>query len=169
MPPKYIAWLTALAATGSLSPASAPRYIAPSPGYIDNGSGELVRSLTRLGSLERLFGLDREAEGNLRRTVENLQDMIAEQAPVLALGAAYGIQFNAAVAGIAFGTGDVGPSHPGYMPPIVGRCKPVAPLKGLSSAGLTRLSGILLFKLDLLERNRFPIVRIMPWDGRGGS
>jgi hypothetical protein len=169
MPPKYIAWLTALARPAACARLLPPRYIAPSPGYIDNGLGELVRSLTRLGSLERLFGLDREAEGNLRRTVENLQDMIAEQAPVLALGAAYGIQFNAAVASIAFGTGDVGPSHPGYMPPIVGRCKPVAPPKGLSSAGLTRLSGILLFELDLLERNRFPIVRIMPWDGRGGS
>jgi hypothetical protein len=111
-------------------PGFCPALHRPPPRYIDNGLGELVRSLTRLGSLERLFGLDREAEGNFRRTVENLQDMIAEQAPVLALGAAYGIQFNAAVAGIAFGTGDVGPSHPGYMPPIVGRCKPVAPSQG---------------------------------------
>jgi hypothetical protein len=59
-----------------------------SPRYIDHRFGELVRPLTRLGSFERLFGLDREAEGDFRRAVEDLKQMIAEQAAILALGAA---------------------------------------------------------------------------------
>ena len=110
------------------------------------GVGELVRTLTRLGSFECLFGLDREAERNFRRPVENLKEMIAEQATELALGAANGIQFNAAVAGIAFWTDYVGPSHRAYMPPTAGRCKPVAPWLGVSesdSAGLIKLRGYL--------------------------
>jgi hypothetical protein len=117
----------------------------------------LVRPLTRFGSLEYLFRLDCEAEGNFRRAVEDLQQMIAEQAAVLALGAANGIQFNAAIAGIAFGADDVGPSHPAYMPPTAGLCKPLAAFsRVLSSAGLIKLSGIFLFELDLFGRNRFP-------------
>jgi len=95
---------------------------------ISHRSGELLRPLTRLGSFKCLFGLDREPEGNFRRAVEDLKEMIAEQAAILAPGATNGIQFNAAVAGIAFGTGYVGSSHPAYMPPTAGRCKPVAPV-----------------------------------------
>jgi hypothetical protein len=60
---------------------------------------------------EGLFGLNREADGDLGRTVENLKDLIAEQATELALGSWSGSQLNAAVAGVTFRTGDVGLSH----------------------------------------------------------
>ena len=77
---------------------------------------KLVRTLTRLGSFECLFGLDREAERNFRRPVENLKEMIAEQATELALGPGSGCQFDPAISGLAFGTGDVGFPHWPIMP-----------------------------------------------------
>jgi hypothetical protein len=63
------------------------------------------------GLFEGLFGLDREADGDLGCTIENLEDLIAKQAAELALGSRSGSQLDAAVAGVAFGTGDVGLSH----------------------------------------------------------
>jgi hypothetical protein len=63
------------------------------------------------GLFEGLFGLNSEADGDLGRTVENLKDVIAEQATELALGSRSGSQLDAAVARVTFRTGDVGLSH----------------------------------------------------------
>jgi len=63
------------------------------------------------GLFEGLFGLNREADGDLCRTVENLEDLIAKQAAELTLGSRAGSQLDAAVARAAFGTGDVGLYH----------------------------------------------------------
>ena len=68
-------------------------------------------------SLKGLFGLNREANGDLGRAVENLEQMVAKQATILAPWSTYGNQFNAAVAGVAFGTGDIGLLHAGNLPP----------------------------------------------------
>lgn len=65
----------------------------------------------RAGSFEHFFGLNREADGYGGFAVEHLKDMTTQQAAELALGPLAGNQFNAAVACVAFGTGDVGLSH----------------------------------------------------------
>jgi hypothetical protein len=65
--------------------------------------------------LERPFRLDREADGDFGRAVEYFQDMIAQQAPILAPGPLAGGQFNPAVAGVALGTGDIAFLHPRNM------------------------------------------------------
>ena len=67
--------------------------------------------------LERLFGLDREADGDVGLAVEDLKQVTAEQAMELALGAPLGHQLDAPVAGIALGTGDVGFPHARNMRP----------------------------------------------------
>ena len=64
-----------------------------------------------LALLEYLFRLDREAQRNFGRSVENLEQMATDQAMELALGPRFRGQFNATVAGAAFGTDDVGFSH----------------------------------------------------------
>jgi len=64
------------------------------------------------GSLaERLFGLNREADDYLGRTVENLKKMVAGQATELAFSPSTGIQFNAAIASATSRTDDIGLSH----------------------------------------------------------
>lgn len=69
------------------------------------GAGRIWRSL------ERSLGLDRETDGYFGQSVENLKDVIAEQTPVLALGPLAGCQFNPAVSGVAFRTGDIAFFH----------------------------------------------------------
>jgi hypothetical protein len=58
-----------------------------------------------------LSGLDREPKGYFGFAVENLKDVVAEQASEFTFWAAYGNQFNPAVASLAFGTGDIGLFH----------------------------------------------------------
>jgi hypothetical protein len=58
-----------------------------------------------------LFGLDREPKGHFGFAVENLKDLVAEQATEFTLRPAYGKQLNPAVASLAFGTGDIGLFH----------------------------------------------------------
>jgi hypothetical protein len=67
-------------------------------------------------SLERLFGLNREADGDFGRAVENLKQMVAKQATILAPWSTHGNQFNPAVTGIAFGAGNIGLLHGGSLP-----------------------------------------------------
>jgi hypothetical protein len=57
------------------------------------------------------FGLDREAQGYLMRTVKNLEQVIATQATKLAAFARPRRQFDASIAGTAFGTRHVRLSH----------------------------------------------------------
>ena len=64
--------------------------------------GGPLATLTR-PSLESLFGLNREADGDFGRAVENLEQMVAKQAAILAPWSTYGNQFNPAVTGIACG------------------------------------------------------------------
>jgi len=77
----------------------------------------LKRPPTAAALLKCLFRLNREANSDLGRAVENLKQMVAQQAAILAPRSTYGNQFNAAVAGIAFGTGDIGLLHGGNLPP----------------------------------------------------
>jgi hypothetical protein len=65
---------------------------------------------------ESFLRLDREADDNLGRTIEYLDDLIAKQTAELASHALAGGQFNAAIAGIAAGTCDVGLLHLANMP-----------------------------------------------------
>jgi hypothetical protein len=58
-----------------------------------------------------LFGLDREPKGYYGFAVENLKDVVAEQAAEFTRWPAYGNQLNPAVASLAFGTGDIGLFH----------------------------------------------------------
>jgi hypothetical protein len=60
--------------------------------------------------IENLFRLDRETDCNLGATVENLKDMIAEQA-VIAFDSLLGNQFDAPITSVTYGTGEVGLSH----------------------------------------------------------
>ena len=55
---------------------------------------------------ERLLRLDREPDRNIRGTIECLENLAAEQATIFSLHARAGRQFDAAVAGVAGGTGD---------------------------------------------------------------
>jgi hypothetical protein len=63
-----------------------------------------------------LFGLDSEADCYFAGAVENLTQMVAEQTAVFALGLLAARHFNAAIASLALGTGDVGLSHFGKIP-----------------------------------------------------
>jgi hypothetical protein len=69
-----------------------------------------------LSLAERLFGLNREADDYLGRTIENLKKMVAGQATELAFSPSTGIQFNAAIASAAFRTDDIGLSHGEKVP-----------------------------------------------------
>jgi hypothetical protein len=53
------------------------------------------------------------ANGDFARAVENLEEMIAEQATKLAFGSDPGNQLYPAIAGLALGAGDLGLSHEG--------------------------------------------------------
>lgn len=59
-------------------------------------------------SSKYLFRLDGEPERDLDCTVESLKQVVAEQATELARWRRLGNQFNAAVASLALGTGDIG-------------------------------------------------------------
>lgn len=61
--------------------------------------------------LEYLLRLDREAQRDFGRSVESLEEVATDQAMEFAHGPRLRGQFNAAVAGAAFGTGHVGFSH----------------------------------------------------------
>ncbi len=78
-------------------------------------TGMLPRArLPRLGNrvAPRIqYGLDREAHGYVSRAVENLKDLVADQTTEFAPGPLFGNEFNPAVAGVAFGAGDVGLLH----------------------------------------------------------
>jgi hypothetical protein len=60
---------------------------------------------------ERPFRLHREADGDFGRAVENLNQMIAEQASELALRTRFGNQFDPAITSPASGTDDIGFLH----------------------------------------------------------
>jgi hypothetical protein len=77
-------------------------------------------------SFKYLFGLDSEPKGNFGFPVE---EMVAEQATEFTLWPSYGNQLNAAVASIAFGTGDIGFLHEqeSYHP------APIVPTEGSGS------------------------------------
>ena len=66
-------------------------------------------------ALEGLLGLHREADGDLRRPVENFKQMIAQQAAEFAGGPRAAREFDAAIAGIAVGADDVGFFHVANM------------------------------------------------------
>jgi hypothetical protein len=74
--------------------------------YVDDRLGELVVSL-----LVRLLWRDRKADEHFKGSVENLKDMIAGQATVLALAPINGGYFDAAISGAALGTDDIGFPH----------------------------------------------------------
>jgi len=61
------------------------------------------------------FGLSR-LWGNIARTIERLKELVAEQAAELAFGTGPGRQFDAAIAGMAVGTANVGLIHFESMP-----------------------------------------------------
>ena len=61
--------------------------------------------------LECLFGLHRQADGDLGGAVENLEHMIAQQAAELAFGAVTARQFDPPIARAAIRADDVGFSH----------------------------------------------------------
>jgi hypothetical protein len=68
--------------------------------------------------LESLFRLNREADRDFGGTVKHLDQLVAKQAMILALGAGPGRQFDSAIAGVALGAGDVGFFHFETMPRV---------------------------------------------------
>jgi hypothetical protein len=83
--------------------------------------GARARVLELLGLFECLLGLNREADGDLGRAVEYLENLVAEQAAELSLGPWPRGEFNPAVAGVALRTGDIGFFHFSNMrqrPPV---------------------------------------------------
>jgi hypothetical protein len=60
-----------------------------------------------LASFEQPFRLHRETKGYFGRPVENLKDIVAEQATELTLVSLFGNQFDPAVAGLTLGTDDI--------------------------------------------------------------
>jgi hypothetical protein len=76
-----------------------------------------TKLLKRLGlHFEGFFRLNRQADRNIARTIERLKELIAEQAAELAFGTGPGRQFDAAIAGMAVGTANVGLIHFESMP-----------------------------------------------------
>jgi hypothetical protein len=69
------------------------------------------------GLSESFLGLDRKADGNLRRPVENLNEMTAKQAMEFALDSAARTQLQAAIAGMAVRTDDIRFFHRSNMGP----------------------------------------------------
>lgn len=67
--------------------------------------------ISMIKALEGLFGLHREADGDFGRPVENLEEVIARQTAELAGGSLAAGEFNAAIAGTALRTDDVGLFH----------------------------------------------------------
>jgi hypothetical protein len=74
--------------------------------------------------LKHSFRLDGKADRYFGRPVKNFKDVTTQQAPVLALGAPTGYQFDPAVAGLAFGTGDIAFFHQSHMRPASGYARP---------------------------------------------
>jgi hypothetical protein len=77
-------------------------------------------------------GLDGEAHGDVSRAVENFKDLVADQTTEFAPGPLFGNEFDPAVAGVAFGAGDVGLLHPPNMHLRLHRSSPVALSVGLA-------------------------------------
>ena len=95
-----------------LPSVSSRRPRRPSRNVHSQGSlTRFTRKVHSQGSLERLFGLNREANGYFGRAVEDLEQMVAKQATILAFWSPYGNEFNPAVTGIALGAGDIGLLH----------------------------------------------------------
>jgi hypothetical protein len=69
------------------------------------------------GLSESLLGLDRKADGDLCRPVENLNEMTAKHAMEFALDSAAGTQLQAAIAGMAVRTDDIRFFHRSNMGP----------------------------------------------------
>ena len=67
--------------------------------------------------IEYPVGLHREANGHFGRAIENLKNVIADQATEFAFGPGLGRQFDAAIAGLAVQTGEVGLSHARELTP----------------------------------------------------
>jgi hypothetical protein len=80
------------------------------------------------------YGLDGEAHGYVSRAVENLKDLVANQTTEFAPGPLFGNEFNPAVAGVAFGAGDVGLLHVLDMRLRLDRSSPVPSSVGLALA-----------------------------------
>jgi hypothetical protein len=78
--------------------------------------------------------LDGEAHGYVSRAVENLKDLVANQTTEFAPGPLFGNEFNPAVAGVAFGAGDVGLLHVLDMRLRLDRSSPVPSSVGLALA-----------------------------------
>ena len=94
------------------SGSGSPCEIIPLVNCCPPAEARLLRAL-----FEGLFGLHREADGDVGLAVEHFQQMAAQQAMKLALGAPLRNQFDAAVAGMAFGTGQIRFFHGRYMLP----------------------------------------------------
>jgi hypothetical protein len=100
--------------------------------------------LERLGlHFEGFFRLDREADRNIGRTIEHLEHLIAKQATKRAFGARPRGQLDAAIAGIAGRTGDVGFLHSESMPRAQAAFQPAGEHKIFSKPRLTVRSPIL--------------------------
>ena len=80
------------------------------------------------------YGLDGEAHGYVSRAVENLKDLVADQTAEFAPGPPFGNEFNPAVAGVAFGAGDIGLLHHLNMRLRSDRSSPVPLSVGLGLA-----------------------------------
>jgi hypothetical protein len=86
-------------------------------GGFSSGLLEERAALRRSGiRCERLLWLDREADRDISGTVESLENLAAEQAPIFSLHAGAGRQFDSAITGVAGGTGEVRFLHDHFMP-----------------------------------------------------
>ena len=65
----------------------------------------------KISVAKKLVGLDRETDGNVGATVENLKDVIANQTSEFAPESLLGNQLDTSITGIAIGTNEVGLSH----------------------------------------------------------
>jgi len=63
---------------------------------------------------KKLSGLHRETDRNLGAAVEHLKDLVTNQTAKLAFDALFGNQFDTAIAGVAFGTGEIRLFHARY-------------------------------------------------------
>jgi hypothetical protein len=79
------------------------------------GRNELWRQPKALELAESLLGLDCETNGDLGRSIEDFDEMVAKQATEFALGPAPAIQLQSAIAGMAIGTDHIRISHGSNM------------------------------------------------------
>jgi hypothetical protein len=75
---------------------------------------------------EGLLRLHRESDRNVGGTVELLENLVAEHAPILALGPGTGRQLDAAIAGMTGGAHQIGFFHADVMPRLCSAFQPPA-------------------------------------------